>query len=197
MKVAFDEHIPLAMVRAFQTFASERQLRHLSSGLVIESARDYAPKDGDGDFQRGSDVPWIRRFAKAGGRIIISGDTNMMREPHERLALIESGMIVFFFSSKWSGWKFFRKCSLLLHWWPDIASRAKRAKKGTFWRIPSNWNEKGRLEAVSTEDRKLVKITSQKAAQGKVAAKRRAKRSNQSPAQGSFDFKARSSRPPR
>lgn len=31
----------------------------------------------------------------------------MTLEPHERLALIEEGMTVFFFSNQWSNWNFF------------------------------------------------------------------------------------------
>ena len=99
MKVAFDEHIPPAMARAFERFAAERPFQKLLSGVTIEKAGDYAPNQNDADFEKGSDVPWVRRFARSGGRFIISGDTNMIRERHERLALIEEGMVVFFFGS--------------------------------------------------------------------------------------------------
>lgn len=71
MKVAFDEHIPPAMAQAFERFAQERQFRKSLGGIIIVKARDYAPQVGDSDFVQGSDVPWIRRFAKDGGRFII------------------------------------------------------------------------------------------------------------------------------
>jgi hypothetical protein len=39
------------MVRVFQTFASERQLRKLVGGnFEIKSAKDYAPHPGDLDY---------------------------------------------------------------------------------------------------------------------------------------------------
>jgi hypothetical protein len=92
--------------------------------------------------------------------------------PHERLALVELGFIVIFFENQWSGWKFFRKCALLLHWWPVIAAkiRSKRTKPGSFWHIPSNWPEKGKLKAVSNQDPKLLQIEAQRA-KGKRAKK--------------------------
>jgi hypothetical protein len=178
LKVAFDEHVPLAMVRAFKSFAEERKLKRLTGGLIIETSKDYAPNKNDADYVEGSDAPWIKRFARAGGSVIVSGDTDMMSQPHERLALLEEGMIVIFFGSQWANWRFFRKCALLLHWWPVITTKVKRAKKGTFWRVPTSWPEEGegKLQSVSTKDRRLVKIERERAAQPQIAAKRKARR---------------------
>lgn len=165
MKIAFDENIPIAMVRVFQTFANERQLKKLIGDFEIKSAADYTPKPGDLDYIPKSDVPWLKRFATDGGKVVISGDTDMKYEPHERLALIELKFIVIFFESQWSKWKFFRKCALLLHWWPVVATKIKRASPGTaFWHIPSTWQENGRLRKVSNKDPRLLKIEQQKAA---------------------------------
>jgi len=162
LKIAFDENVSPAMVRVFQAFASERQLKKVTGEFEIKSSKDYAPKPGDADYIRGSDVPWLKRFAADGGKVVISGNTEMKNVPHERLALIECGFVVIFFESQWSNWKFFRKCALLLHWWPQVATKAKRAKAGTFWHIPCNWKETGRLRKVSNEDPKLLKIERQK-----------------------------------
>jgi hypothetical protein len=159
LKIAFDENVPAAMVRVFQTFATERQLKKLISGtFVIESAKQYTPKRGDSDYVPSSDVPWLKRFALAGGKAVISGNTDMKRQPHERLALIECGFIVIFCESQWSNWKFFPKCALLLHCWPVIAAKLKRAPAGSFWHIPCNWPEKGKLRKISNEDPRLLKI---------------------------------------
>ena len=152
------------MVRVFQTFASERQLRKLSGSFEIKSAADYTPRPGDPDYVPRSDVPWLKRFAADGGKVIISGNTEMKYVPHERLALIESGFVVFFFENQWSRWKFFRKCALLLHWWPIIAAKIKRAKAGSFWHIPSSWPEKGKLRAISNEDPRQLRIERKHAA---------------------------------
>jgi hypothetical protein len=73
------------------------------------------------------------------------------------LALIEHGFIVIFFEGQWSGWKFWRKCALLIHWWPVIAAKIKRAKKASFYHVPCNWVEDGKLRWVSNKDPKLLK----------------------------------------
>ncbi len=172
MKIAFDENIPSAMVRMFRILAEEKQLKKLTSDLEIESAADYAPKVGDGDYKRKNDSPWIVRFAKVGGKVIISGDTKMKSRFHERRALVEAGFVTIFFESKWSNWRFFKKCALLLHWWPEIARAAKSAPPGTFWHIPGHWND-GKLRQVSNEDLKLIKKEAQLKARDVVRSKRR------------------------
>jgi hypothetical protein len=156
LKVAFDENISIAMVRVFKALAKEYQFRKL--GLNIEAAADYTPKPGDTDFSRRNDAPWIKRFAASGGQVIISGNAKMMSTPHERLALIEEGMIVLFFENRWNNWKFFAKCALLLHWLPIIAKHLPKAKPKTFWRIPSIWDEKGKLRSISTDDPRQLRI---------------------------------------
>lgn len=148
------------MVRVFQTFASERQLQRLSGRFEIRSARDYTPQPGDADYVARSDVPWLKRFAADGGKVVISGNTEMKKVPHERKALVDCGFVVIFFESQWSNWKFFRKCALLLHWWPQIAATVKRSRPG-FWHIPCNWPEKGKLRKVSSEDPRLLKFERQ------------------------------------
>jgi PIN like domain len=158
LKIAFDENVPIAMVKVFQTFANERQLKRKIGAFEITSATQYTPKPTDDDYLKKNDVPWIKRFAAAGGRVIISGDTEMRHVPHERLALIQAGMLVFFFDGKWSQWDFFRKCSLLIHHWPAIANRIKRGKSPTFWHIPLSWHEKAKLRKVSTDDPKMLKL---------------------------------------
>lgn len=172
MKIAFDEHVSPAMVRAFQAFANERQLKKITGDFEVRSAKEYAPIPGDPDYLRKNDVPWLKRFAADGGKVVISGNTNMRWVPHERLALIELGFVVIFFENQWSNWKFFRQCALLLHWWPVVARRIKKAKPG-FWHIPCHWKENGTLRKVSSEDPRLLKLERKQ----RGARKKRSKKS--------------------
>jgi hypothetical protein len=149
------------MVRVFQTFANERQLKKLIGSIAVTSAKEYAPKRSDRDYRPKNDEPWIKRFAADGGKVIISGDTRMRYVPHERLALVEAGLLVFFFDGKWSEWGFFHKCSLLIHHWPAIARRINRTKssaKAAFWQIPLSWNEKAKLRKTSLDDPRKLKL---------------------------------------
>jgi hypothetical protein len=158
VKIAFDENMPMAMVRFFENFATERQLRKLTGNFDIESAKKYTPSPSDEDYVAKNDVPWIKRFAKSGGRVIISG--KMRSVPHERLALVESGMVTIFFEARWNNWNFFDKCAHLVHWWPVIDKKVRRAPKGSFWAVPLNWtaSDKGKLRKLSNRDPHDLKL---------------------------------------
>jgi hypothetical protein len=125
---------------------------------VFEKAADYAPVSGDRDLVKNSDVPWLDRFAAAGGHAIISGDVKMRERAHERLALYHHGFVVIFFAPQWAQWNFFRKSSLMLHWWETIVHKIKTAENGTFWSVPKTWPDTpGQLTNVSIGLAKLLK----------------------------------------
>lgn len=176
MKIAFDENIPSALVNVFRTLAKEKQFRNSLGAFEIGSAKDYTPNVEDSDYKRRDDSPWIKRFAAAGGKVIISGNTQMKRVPHERLALVQAGMIVIFFENQWNNWPFFSKCALLIHWWPAIAKRVKKAKAPIFLHVPLNWKENGQLRKASMEDPRKLKIEHQIKAQAKVRKERKKKK---------------------
>ena len=129
---------------------------------------------GDPDYVRKSDVPWLDRFAAAGGRAVISGDVKMRIRSHERLCLYQHGFVTIFFENQWNDWKFLRKTALLLHWWEEVATKIKTADRGTFWVIPASWPPKGGdLENVSLGLAKLLKDSPNREAKQR-APKRRA-----------------------
>jgi len=176
LKVAFDENMPAAMVRVFRSFHKEPSLRGIVKGFELEWAKDYTPSRDDPDYEAHNDVPWIKRYAAAGGRIIISGDVKMSSVPHERLALVQEGMVVVFFAPKWGGWQFCRKAALLLHWWPTILTHVRKAKPG-FYAVPCSWpEENAELREMSTEDMHLVKMQKQIAETEQKRRVRRARR---------------------
>jgi hypothetical protein len=150
MKIAFDENVPLGMVRTFEVLSKERQLRRtVGTQLSVQSAKDYAPRPNDLDHLKGSDVPWLKRFSVNGGRGVISGDVSMRSNPHELGALIQLGLVVIFFERKWSEWDFFKKTALLMYYWPKMAKKLKNAKAGEFWCVPGHWRDDGELRDVS------------------------------------------------
>ena len=67
------------MVRAFQAFAKERQLPRVVGKFEIKAAADYTPRPGDYDYSPNNDVPWLKRFAADGGKVVISGNTEMKK----------------------------------------------------------------------------------------------------------------------
>jgi hypothetical protein len=132
--------VPVAIAKVFFALANERRFRAATEGIVLERARDYAPKPSDPDYKRRRiDVPWLDRFGAAGGRAIKSGDVRMRERPHEILALYQHGFVVIFFERGTGGWDFFHKSALLLHWWKQVVAKIRTADRGTFWVVPSAW----------------------------------------------------------
>ena len=154
--------MPAAMARVFQGFAAEKALKHLAEGIILTQAKDYYPQTTDGDHKGKDDSPWIKRFADDGGKVVISGDTNMKKKAHERLALVDAGITTIFFPGPWSGWKFCQKMALLMHWWPAILALAKDPKPG-FWMVPLSYpkGEDAVLRPISSEDLQMTKMAGQ------------------------------------
>jgi hypothetical protein len=139
LKIAFDENVPMGMVRVFQSLSNER--RFVTTGMTIVSAKDYSPNLSDPDYLPKNDVPWLERFAKDGGVAVLSGDQNMRYVPHEMRALQQLKLTVIFFERAWSGWNFYRKSSLLLFHWQVVVKRLRTAKPGSFWCVPNHWKD--------------------------------------------------------
>jgi len=138
--------------------AKEGRFKRVSRRLVFKRAQDYAPRIGDRDYAARNDVPWLDRFAQEVGRAVISGDVKMRRRPHEMLAMYQHGFVVVFFEAQWGRWDFFRKSSLILHWWQEIVDRLENAERGTFWVVPAAWPiEPGELRNVSLGLAQLLK----------------------------------------
>jgi hypothetical protein len=159
VKIAFDENVPLGMARVFQSLANERPLRRHMGGFIVVCAQDYAPKPSDPDYQAKSDVPWLTRYAADGGRVVISGDCGMLEKPHELLALKQNGFILVLFERSWSNWDFFKKSSLLLHYWVALSKRVKSSKRGSLWRIPGHWKDNEDLRRIIVKQSKLKRGT--------------------------------------
>lgn len=134
MKIAFDEHVPPGIVRVLQNLVDEG----LIEGVEICSAKDYAPANWTPEMGEKSDVPWLRRFAKDGGQVVITGDKRMRTKPHERLAL--GGFVAFMFHPRWNHLDALERSAVLMHWWNRIVETAQQSKPGSFWEIPYSWS---------------------------------------------------------
>lgn len=160
MKIAFDENVPIQMVRVFKALGQEKRFKNLD----FVAALDYTPKPTDSDYIRKSDVPWLIRFAKAGGRVVVSGNVNMLVEPHE-LEALRSHFTVIMFERKWNQWTFHQKTSLLLFHWPLVLAKLRTAKIGDVWCIPNHFKVDGAELRDVTPDARQIKKTNPKARQ--------------------------------
>ena len=82
------------------------------------------------------DVVWADSYKRFGGRLVISGDTNIAYRPHEAIAFIDNELISFFPSESWSGLKMAAKSALLIYYWPLIAKKIESIDFGSCWKMP-------------------------------------------------------------
>lgn len=85
------------------------------------------------------------RFAAEGGKAIITADANMLKRPHQLLAIQQSGVVGVILPHAWAGARKNVQASSLLYFWPEIEVTFSSAQPGEFWRIPSSLH-KGPLE---------------------------------------------------
>lgn len=161
MKVAYDENMPSGLADTFEGLAKIKKIQHARHGLEFSQAKEYVPNLSSRNFIRGSDVPWLDSFAAKGGRAIISGDGKMRQRPHELQTLLHHEFIVIFFEPSWNNWDFYKKVSLMIHWWPIICLKIKTADRGTHWVVPNRWpyrsDDDYGLKNVSTGLKQLLK----------------------------------------
>lgn len=82
------------------------------------------------------DEHWAAIFRKFGGRVIVTGDKNIAKRPHQLEAFREIGLIGFVFDKRWAGADLAHKCASLVHWWHRIGPIAVDASPGDFWWVP-------------------------------------------------------------
>ncbi len=105
-----------------------------SKNVKVVSSRRYRPSSERGD------VHWVRRFAKAGGGVVVSGDNKIRANLHEQAAFLQAGMITFFFDARWNQMPLNSKSAMLMQWWPTIVTKIAESKPGDFWEIPCTWH---------------------------------------------------------
>jgi hypothetical protein len=130
LKIALDENLPTAIVKMLAGLAKEDD----SQGVTLVNAKKYRPIDERGDGN------WVRRFARARGSVVVTGDTKIRGNLHEQAAFFQAGMITFFFEGAWSQLPLHSKAAMLMVWWPAIVAKAKDSNPGDFWEIPFGWN---------------------------------------------------------
>lgn len=133
MKVRADEHVSPKIVRALRELA-------LSPGWELSHVRETHPP-------RTADETWVPRFAAEGGKAIITADANMLKRPHQLLAVQQSGVVGLILPHAWASAKKNVQASSLLYFWPEIEETFRAAQPREFWRIPSSLH-KGPLEKI-------------------------------------------------
>jgi exonuclease III len=83
-----------------------------------------------------TDVDWMRKLAEEQSWIIVSGDVNISRNPHEVRAWKAAGHTIFFLAPGWTHLKSFEQASKLFALFSRIMQLALKAKQGSAFMVP-------------------------------------------------------------
>ena len=103
MRICADEHVSQKIVQVARNIA-------LSSKHEICHVLDVGNRGA-------SDVSWITEFARDGGEVILTADSDFHRRPHQ---VCDNGLIVIHLHPKWANSKRQIQAAFILFWWDII-----------------------------------------------------------------------------
>lgn len=121
-KVALDVNIPQRLARLLRTGFADQ-------GFEFIYEKEFAPGNASDEF-------WAVAFKRFGGAVVISGDKNIAKRPHQILAFKENDLIGFFCESRWAGMDGAYKVAHLIYWWPRIQAQIEKSKPRDCWWVP-------------------------------------------------------------
>jgi hypothetical protein len=99
------------------------------TGYEFHWEPDLAPASAADEF-------WAVAFQRFGGNVVITGDKNIARRPHQMLAFRDCGLTCFFIGSTWSGLDLAFKVAHVMRWWPIIRTYIEQQPPKTSWWVP-------------------------------------------------------------
>lgn len=85
---------------------------------------------------RADDEFWATAFRRFGGEVVLSGDKNIAKKPHQIIAFKDNGLICFFVDRRWGNTDGAFKVAHMIYWWPKIQMRLKSSKPRDCWWVP-------------------------------------------------------------
>lgn len=146
MKIRADEHVSPEVVTAIRQSA-------LGEGVLLDSIIEIGAKGAQ-------DQHWVTVFAKEGGRVILSADTDFLKRPHQVMAVHDAGLSIIHLPGRWANAELHLQMAHLLIWWKRIEAALAGAKGRECWSPPWNISEQGELKRINIdyeEQRKKLK----------------------------------------
>src|SRR5207248_1475847 len=91
------------------------------------------------------------RFAREGGRAILSADVDFFKSPAQVIAVFNTGIRVIHFPPKWANAAGHLQAAHVLLWWRRIETQIATMKDRECYRPPWNINESGALTRVQID----------------------------------------------
>ena len=127
IKVALDANVPPRLVRMLESGYS-------GQGFEFLWVPDLVPANTEDEY-------WAGAFRRFGGQIVVSGDKNIAKKPHQISAFKENDLICFFCDKKWSEQDNTYKASHLIYWWPQIQLKFEESSPKDCWWVPMGIRE--------------------------------------------------------
>ena len=125
MKVRADEHVSPKIVETIRNLV-------LRDGWEISHVRDD-------NRARTADETWMPLFAQSGGNAVLTADANILKRPHQILAMQQTGLICVVLSAKWAMARRHEQAACLLYHGPAIESAISASTRGDCWRVPGGY----------------------------------------------------------
>jgi hypothetical protein len=85
---------------------------------------------------RDEDEFWATAFRRFGGEVILSGDKNIAKKPHQIIAFKENELICFFFDKRWANQDVTFQVAHMMFWWPRIQTQLDTCNPRDCWWVP-------------------------------------------------------------
>jgi hypothetical protein len=128
VKFFFDNNLPLKLARALNCLVEpDHSVIHLRQRFK-ENAQD---------------IEWLNELGKEEGWVIISADTSILRNPHEREAWRQSGHPIFAYRHALLNQTLWEQAAKLCHAFPAIIERSRRANPSDIFEISARGKVEG------------------------------------------------------
>ena len=122
VKIACDVNIPQRLVRVLQTGFGDQ-------GFEFIWEPEFAAATAD-------DEVWADAFKRFGGQVVLSGDKNIAKRPHQMIAFQDNDFICFFCDRLWNNQDLTFKVAHLVYWWPRIQEKLADSVPRDCWWVP-------------------------------------------------------------
>jgi hypothetical protein len=120
--VALDVNMPKRLVRLLNTgFGSQ--------GFEFVYETEFADARDEDGF-------WATAFRRFGGEVVLSGDKNIAKKPHQIIAFKENELICFFCDKRWGNQDAIYQVAHMMFWWPRIQTHLDDCNARDCWWVP-------------------------------------------------------------
>lgn len=125
MKLALDANLSPHLAHAVHALLTPE------NGEAISIPERFGPGVADRD--------WIAALHGQGGWAVLTQDRKLRTRPHERLALEQSGLVVFILAHGWGPEPYWQTAAGVIRWLPSMLDAFRAARPPMLFEVPHRW----------------------------------------------------------